>query len=37
MKEVDGLILIKIEVMPDGKTKQILKDPDSGKISEKIL
>ena len=37
MKEVDGLILIKTEVMPDGKTKQILKDPDSGKISEKIL
>ena len=37
MKEVDGMILIKTEVMPNGKTKQILKDPDSGKISEKIL
>ena len=37
MKEVDGMILIKTEVMPDGKTKQILKDPESGKISEKIL
>ena len=37
VKEVEGKILIKTEVMPDGKTKQILKDPESGKISEKIL
>ena len=37
MEEIDGMILIKKEVMPDGKTKQILKDPNSGKISEKIL
>jgi len=37
MEEIDGMILIKTEVMPDGKTKQILKDPESGTISEKIL
>ena len=37
MEEIDGMILIKTEVMPDGNTKQILKDPNSGKISEKIL
>jgi hypothetical protein len=37
MEEIDGMILIKTEVMPDGKTKQILKDPDSGTISEKIV
>lgn len=36
-EEIDGMILIKTEVMPDGNTKQILKDPNSGKISEKIL
>ena len=36
VKEVEGMILIKTEVMPDGKTKQILKDPESGKISVKI-
>ena len=35
--DVDGMILIKTEVMPDGTTKQILKDPTSGKITEKIL
>ena len=35
--DVDGMILIKTEVMPDGTTKQILKDPRSGKITEKIL
>ena len=35
--DVDGMILIKTEVMPDGTTKQILKDPSSGKITEKIL
>ena len=35
--DVDGMILIKTEVMPDGTTKQILKDPNSGKITEKIL
>ena len=37
MQEIDGMILIKKEVMPDGKTKQILKDPESGTISEKIV
>ena len=37
MEEIDGMILIKTEVMPDGKTKQILKDPESGTISEKIV
>ena len=37
MEEIDGMILIKTEVMPDGKTKQILKDPDLGTISEKIV
>ena len=37
VKEVDGQILIKSEVMPDGTTKQILKDPDTGKISEKNI
>ena len=35
--DVDGMILIKTEMMPDGTTKQILKDPSSGKITEKIL
>jgi len=35
--EVDGKILIKTEVMPDGRTKQILKDPDTGLISEEML
>ena len=37
VKEVDGQILIKPEVMPDGTTKQILKDPNTGKVSEKII
>ena len=37
IKEVDGQILIKSEVMPDGTTKQILKDPNTGKVSEKII
>ena len=37
VKEVDGQILIKSEVMPDGTTKQILKDPNTGKVSEKII
>ena len=37
MEEIDGMILIKTEVMPDGHTKQILKDPELGTISEKIL
>ena len=37
MEEIDGMILIKTEVMPDGNTKKILKDPNTGKISEKIL
>ena len=37
MQEIDGMILIKKEVMPDGRTKQILKDPESGTISEKIV
>ena len=35
--EIDGQILIKTEVMPDGTTKQILKDPETGKISEKYI
>ena len=34
---VDGKILLKTEVMPDGKTKQILKDPETNKIIEPIL
>ena len=37
VKEVDGQILIKSEVMPDGTTKQILKDPNTGKVSENII
>ena len=36
-KEIDGHILIKTEVMPDGTTKQILKDPETGKISERYI
>lgn len=36
-KEIDGQILIKTEVMPDGSTKQILKDPKTGKISERFI
>ena len=36
-EEIDGMILIKIEVIPDGKIKQILKDQDSGIISKKIV
>jgi len=35
--EIDGKVLLKTEVMPDGKTKQILKDPETDKIIEKIL
>ncbi|MEC8842294.1 MAG: Gfo/Idh/MocA family oxidoreductase [Candidatus Poribacteria bacterium] len=35
--EVDGKVLLKTEVMPDGKTKQILKDPGTGRIIEQIL
>ena len=35
--EIDGKILLKTEVMPDGKTKQILKDPETNKIIEQIL
>ena len=35
--EIDGKILIKTEVMPDGKTKQIFKDAKSGEISETLL
>ena len=37
MEEIDGMMLIKTEVMPDGKTKQILKDPESGTITEIIV
>ena len=37
LKKVYGQILIKSEVMPDGTTKQILKDPNTGKVSEKII
>ena len=36
-KKIDGHILIKTEVMPDGTTKQILKDPETGKISERYI
>ena len=36
-KKIDGHILIKTEVMPDGTTKQILKDPGTGKISERYI
>ena len=36
-KEIDGHILIKTEVMPDGTTKQILKDSETGKISERYI
>ncbi len=35
--ELDGKIVIKTEVMPDGRTKQILKDAESGEISEQLL
>ena len=35
--EVDGKVLLKTEVMPDGKTKQILKDPETSRIIEQIL
>ncbi len=35
-REVDGYALIKEEVMPDGKTKLILKDKESGQIIQKI-
>ena len=35
--EIDGKVLLKTEVMPDGKTKQILKDPETNKIIEQIL
>ena len=35
--EVDGKVLLKTEVMPDGKTKQILKDPETGRIIEQIF
>ena len=35
--EVNGKVLLKTEVMPDGKTKQILKDPETGRIIEQIL
>ena len=35
--EIDGKVLLKTEVMPDGKTKQILKDPETDKIIEQIL
>ena len=35
--EVDGKILFKTEVMPEGRTKQILKVPDTGLISEEML
>ena len=37
MEEIDGMMLIKTEVMPNGKTKLIIKDSDLGTISEKIL
>ncbi len=37
MEEMDGMMLIKTEVMPNGKTKHIIKDSDLGTISEKIL
>ena len=37
MEEIDGMMLIKTEVMPDGKTKQILKDIESGTITEIIV
>ena len=36
-KKIDGHILIKTEVMPDGTTRQILKDPETGKISERYI
>ena len=32
----EGLILIKEEKMPDGRTKLILKDRESGKIIQKL-
>jgi len=37
MEKINDMILIKTEVMPDGKTKHILKDPVLGTISEKIV
>ena len=33
----DGLDVIKEEVLPDGRRKIILKDPDSGDLSDRII
>jgi hypothetical protein len=33
----DGLEVIKEEVLPDGRRKIILKDPDSGELSDRIV
>lgn len=35
--EVDGLLVIKQERMPDGKVKQILKNPETGEISQRLI
>ncbi len=34
--EVDGQVLIKQERLPDGRTRMILKDSQTGKLSEKM-
>ncbi len=36
-QQFDGLELIKQEVMPDGKTKRLLHDPKTGKVSQQVL
>ncbi len=35
-RELDGQVIIKKEVMPDGRTKLILKDKETGEFSEKL-
>ena len=35
--EVDGLLVIKRERMPDGRVKLILKDEESGAISQRVV
>ena len=35
--EANRKVLLKSEIMPDGRTKQIFKDPQTGKIIEQIL
>ena len=35
--EIDGQVVIKRERMPDGRTKLILKDKQSGKVVQKLV